>query len=243
MGTVTNWLDKTLYSNYEDNWDDTLLRETILQYLTKESVCLDFGAGRGNVQQMNFRGLAKQIIGADIDSIVRSNPNLDSSVLIESDRIELPSNYFDIIYSDNVLEHLPNPEKSFNEIQRLLKPGGVFIAKTPNRFHYMPLVATLTPTWFHRWYNKLRGRETSDTFPTLYRANSEYAIHNLAKHASMNINNIRTIEGRPEYLRLNALTYLVGCFYEKLVNATNIFRIFRCVIIVEMVKNEQRRVS
>ena len=62
------------------------------------------------------------------------------------------------------MEHLEDPETVFGEINRVLKPGGIFLFKTPNRRHYMPLIAQLTPYRFHQFINKLRGRDSEDTF-------------------------------------------------------------------------------
>lgn len=42
-----------------------------------------------------------------------------------------PSGYFDFVLSSDVLEHVPNPEQAFVEIQRILKPGGKFIFTIP----------------------------------------------------------------------------------------------------------------
>ncbi|MDR3048076.1 MAG: class I SAM-dependent methyltransferase [Bacteroidales bacterium] len=41
----------------------------------------------------------------------------------------LPSNYFDIILSFDVLEHVSDPQKAFIQIQRILKPGGIAVHK------------------------------------------------------------------------------------------------------------------
>lgn len=38
--------------------------------------------------------------------------------------IEFPDNTFDIVYSANLLHHLPDPLKALHEIHRVLKPGG-----------------------------------------------------------------------------------------------------------------------
>lgn len=42
------------------------------------------------------------------------------------------ANMFDIIYSNDVVEHVVNPIKAFEEIGRLLVPSGVLILSTPN---------------------------------------------------------------------------------------------------------------
>ena len=49
-------------------------------------------------------------------------------------------------------------KSSYMNNSNALKPGGCFFGKTPNRNHYMPLAARLTPLSFHKWFNKKRGR-------------------------------------------------------------------------------------
>jgi 2-polyprenyl-3-methyl-5-hydroxy-6-metoxy-1,4-benzoquinol methylase len=44
------------------------------------------------------------------------------------------------------------------------------------------------------------------------------------------------IESRPEYMRVHALTYLVGWAYERAVNFIPILRSFRVILLVEMKK-------
>ena len=41
---------------------------------------------------------------------------------------------------------------------------------------------------------------------------------------------LRVFEGRPEYLRMTSLTYLLGMIYEKMVNKFDLFETFRAVI-------------
>jgi len=43
---------------------------------------------------------------------------------------------FDLVFSDNLLEHLAEPLAVFRGVARVLKPGGVFFFKTPNKWHY-----------------------------------------------------------------------------------------------------------
>lgn len=238
MSRLTEWMDRTFYPDFSNNWDDDIFRSILEKRINSAADCLDYGAGRGNVRQMNFRGIAKFVAGIDPDDAVLQNPHLDEAKLLDltTNTIPYEDNRFDVVFSDNVLEHVANPEAVFREISRVLKPGGVFLAKTPNKWHYIPLIATLTPTSFHRFYNKLRGREQHDTFPTVYKANSRSAVAGLATEAGLEVQDMRFIEARPEYLRLSALTYVFGLAYERIVNLTEGLARFRCVMIAELRK-------
>ena len=125
-------------------------------------------ARAGIVQQTNFRGLAARVCGVDLDPRVVDNPMLDEGKIADAGGIPYPDAAFDVVFADNVLEHLPDPLAVFREIARVLKPGGVFLFKTPNKTHYMPTIARLTPHRFHQFVNRLRGRAEIDTFPTRY---------------------------------------------------------------------------
>ena len=219
----SGYLDKKFYPDHQNNWDDQLFRERILRHLTAESVVLDIGAGAGLVQQMHFKGQAKEVLGVDPDERVLVNAHLtrgykelgDSMPFFEDDK-------FDLVFCDNVLEHLSDPNPFFKEVRRVLKPGGYFLVKTPNKTHYMPLIASMTPACFHGFYNKLRGRDEQDTFPTLYRVNTKGAVRRAAEQNGFRVASISTHEGRPEYLRIFAPAYLCGIAYERVVNALGI---------------------
>jgi hypothetical protein len=112
-----------------------------------------------------------------------------------------------------------------------LKPGSTFLFKTPNRWHYVPTLARLLPHRAHELVNRLRGRQAVDTFPTLYRANTPGAIRQLAAQTNFDVEELRLIEGRPEYLRMATPTYLAGLAYERLVNAVPSLERFRVVML------------
>jgi len=228
-------LDERWYGGYERNWDDRFFRERILA-VAAGKIILDVGAGAGIVEAMNFRGLAASVCGIDPDPRVATNPYLDEGRIGFGDKVPYPAATFDTVFSDNVLEHLDVPSAVFAEVARVLKPGGHFLAKTPNAWHYMPLIARLTPHRFHRWFNRLRGRDGENTFPTRYRANTPGEIRRLAASAGLEVVTIELIEGRPEYLRFSAITYVFGACYERLVNRFDSLAAFRILLIVHLRK-------
>jgi SAM-dependent methyltransferase len=230
------WLDRKLYPHHADRWDDELFRTRILGRLTPRARVLDLGAGAGRVTQMNFRGLAAWVAGIDLDDAVKANPFLDEAHVTGGERLPFASESFDLVFSDNVFEHVADPEAVFREVFRVLRPGGAFLIKTPNRRHYAMLAARLTPYWFHRLVNRLRGRPPEHTFPTLYRANTSERLRELAERSGFRARSIEAVEGRPEYLRITAPTYLVGWLYERLVNATPRLERFRVVLLATLEK-------
>lgn len=236
MSGLVARIDRALYPGFERNWDDRLFRERILARLKPDWHVLDLGAGAGIVEQMNFKGLAARVCGVDLDPRVTRNPMLDEGKVSDAGGIPYPDESFDLVFSDNVMEHLADPLAVLCEVRRVLRPGGVLLFKTPNKYHYMPLIARATPHRFHQFVNRLRGRAEVDTFPTLYRANSAGAVRRLAAQAGLEIDQIERIEGRPEYLRMAWPAYLLGAVYERVVNAFGLFAPFRILLVAQLRK-------
>ncbi len=236
MSRLTEWMDRALYPAHADGWDEDLFREAILDRLRPEYDVLDLGAGAGIVEQLQLRGRVRCVAGVDPDPRVMTNPHLDEAAVGVGEAIPFESRRFDLVVCDNVVEHLTDPGAVFREVARVLKPGGRFLLKTPNKRHYVALAASLTPHWFHQKYNAKRGRDEVDTFPTTYLANTPEDLDRHARAAGMRVAGIDLIEGRPEYLRLTAPTYVAGFLYERLVNASDRLAPVRVVMIAELVK-------
>lgn len=237
---AVRWLDRRLYPGLTGRWDDALLRARVLALLEPHHSLLDLGAGAGVVPHTDFHGLARRVCGVDPDPRVVDNPHLDEGRVGVGERIPWPDASFDLAFADNVLEHLDDPRAVLAEVQRVLRPGGRFVAKTPNLRHYMPTVARLTPHAFHACVNRLRGRAAVDTFPTRYRANTAAALSRHARAAGLELESVQLFEARPEYLRWNPATYLAGWLYERTVNATPLLAPFRLVLLATLVKPAQR---
>jgi SAM-dependent methyltransferase len=189
---------------------------------------------------MNFKGLVRCVIGIDPDRSVATNPYCTAVVVAKGEHIPFRDNSFDVAYACNVVEHLEHPLEVFKEVYRVLKPGGSFFVKTPNKWHYVSMLARLTPHRFHTWYNELRGRGSEDTYPTRYKGNSRLALKRLAAQSGFLLAGVEQVEGRPEYLRLCTPTYLLGWLYERVVNSSRIFAGLRVLLIAEFHKPRER---
>src|SRR5262245_9202129 len=68
---------------------------------------LNLGAGPGTKNPISsLKGEVAEVVGADIDRAVLENQEVDRAVVIESDRLPFADAYFDLAYSDYVLEHV-----------------------------------------------------------------------------------------------------------------------------------------
>jgi len=233
---LVEWMDTRLYPGQGRNWDDVSFRGEVLARLRPADHLLDLGAGAGIVPQMNFKGACERVCGVDPDPRVVDNPYLDEGRVGMGESLPYPDGAFDVVVADNVLEHLDRPDEVFREVARVLKPGGRFLVKTPNKWHYVATLARLTPHGVHRRVNRLRGRAGEDTFPTRYRANSRAALKGIAGRTGYRLRSFRLREGRPEYMRLHPALYTLGWLYERAVNGTRALARFRVVLTAELEK-------
>jgi len=100
---------------------------------------LDFGCGGGRYLEVFARIVPKEkLIGVEVDEIevkcVREKGFQCLQISPEKDFLPFEEKIFDIVFSSNVIEHIPrNIYFSYlNEFKRILKPGGRFVLGTPN---------------------------------------------------------------------------------------------------------------
>ncbi len=85
--------------------------------------CLDLGCGSEMRYKPFIEAHSLEWYGADL---VDSNQAEASYVKVTNNHLDFPNHFFDIICAFNVIEHFSHPEPMFAEIQRCLKPGGLF---------------------------------------------------------------------------------------------------------------------
>ena len=193
-------------------------QQVISSHVPDGSILLDAGCGRGRTFLYRRRLPAVRVVGLDMSPHARDNPNLDSQVRGNVEALPFPDGSFDAVLSTHVAEHLAHPEAAFAEMARVLRPGGRLLLLTPNRRHYVPLLARLLPLGLHLALNRRRGLAEHDVFPTLYRANTAADLRRLATGAGLCVERLEAFETEPEYLAFHPLAYATGVLYERVVN-------------------------
>lgn len=130
-------------------------------------------------QLQRLRGKVREVVGADVDPVVTTNPGIDRAVLIGDDgHIPVGDASVDLIVSDFTFEHLEHPELAARELDRVLKVGGWICARTPNRNGYIATANRVIPKWTRRAMLRRAQpeRQDEDVFPAFYRLNTARAL-------------------------------------------------------------------
>ncbi|MEM9732016.1 MAG: class I SAM-dependent methyltransferase [Pseudomonadota bacterium] len=104
-----------------------------------EARVLDFGCGQGHtVALVKEHTPTINISGADTyaEGYARwhdeQNPGAAPAIVkIEDGKLPFADNTFDLVYANQVFEHVFEPQQALSEIGRVLKPGGIFLALFP----------------------------------------------------------------------------------------------------------------
>lgn len=181
---------------------------------------LEIGSGPPN-PTTDFLATVGSVRGVDIDPDISLNTALRSSHVLTGEDYPFPDNTFDACVSNYVVEHVDDPAGHLREIQRVLKPGGVYVFRAPNFYHYVSIISHITPHWFHELVaNRLRNLppESHDPYPTRYRMNTRSAVHRHASELGFEIDELRLIEKEPMYGLSSRLLFFTFMAYERIVN-------------------------
>jgi ubiquinone/menaquinone biosynthesis C-methylase UbiE len=195
----------------------TRYQETIHSHVRAGDRVLDAGCGH----YLEFsRELSSdvQVVGIDLEEKLDThNKRSPYAVRGDLEHLPFPSDYFNVVISRNVVEHLQDPVRVFREFHRVLKPGGKVIISTPNKWDYVSVIATLTPYRVHRrLVSKIFEVSEDDVFPTLYRANTLSALSGALRDAGFRENELHAVSHYPAYLMFSPVLFRLGVLYEKL---------------------------
>jgi len=158
---VDNYLENTIRSRYPhyyklikfgktnintpDYWDkewqsDSVQRSydelfsLILERIEMNAQVIDIGAGIGRLSKLIKLERDAEVTCLDFSSWACSQLAEQGfqTVVSKLPEIPLPDNSFDIAVATEVFEHLDNPEKTLQQMARIVRSGGLVICSVPN---------------------------------------------------------------------------------------------------------------
>jgi len=137
-------VDRT-YPDWANTFGAYNLPEGLLRILgaqPRQAVILELGAGGGfllqALQQLGF----SMLIGLDLARTalgsLRTRVPGSHAVCGDAECLPFRTGSLDIVVSSDLIEHLSRPGRHFQEVARVLRPGGLYAFKTPNRLLAVP---------------------------------------------------------------------------------------------------------
>ena len=148
------------------------------------------------------------VVGLDLDfAHLRKHLNISRRACASLGALPFPDASFDLITCNMVLEHLPEPVPVFQEMARVLAPGGRIMVHTPNTRNYLVFANLVAKRVLPRplILRLIRDdRAGEDVYPTFYRANNRRALGKLGELANLQPEFVRGLTQPRPYTRFFA---------------------------------------
>jgi len=102
---------------------------------------LEIGSGTGHLVS-HLKKSGYDVVGIEINekSIQIAKDKFNVELLkMGGDNLSFPDNYFDMVISFDVFEHVPDSDKHLEEVKRVLKDDGKYLLSTPNKWTNIPI--------------------------------------------------------------------------------------------------------
>lgn len=173
-------------------WQTSLLQKAGI-VPSRDTVMLDFGCGAGDCVAQ-FRSAGYRIFGCDMrlpaDPSPRLRAQLDEGIVkkieVEPYRLPFADETFDLVFSNQVFEHVMDYPVALAEISRILKPQGASVHVFPGRWKwkeshvYVPYASVIRSYWWLKLWalcgirnEHQAGMSASESA----RKNRDYLIH------------------------------------------------------------------
>ena len=145
------------YASKPDGYYDNI-RYEMLKYLPEDAKkIIDIGCGNGAFAEVLKKENNAEVWGIEYmdreAQVAKSKIDKVFSGPCENYIDELPDGYFDVIYFNDVLEHLVDPYEVLDKIKYKLAPNGIVISSIPNvRYHNTFMRLLLKKDWLYEDY-------------------------------------------------------------------------------------------
>ncbi|MBI4862006.1 MAG: methyltransferase domain-containing protein [Candidatus Riflebacteria bacterium] len=131
--------------------------ERLREHLEPARKVLEIGGGTG-IQACQLSRWGYQVSSIDVAQSTYAFERVFPVTDYDGENIPFPSEAFDVVFSSNTLEHVPDLKKMHQEIQRVLRPGGHCV-------HVMPSCA------WRSWHTAAYHLDYARRLATLLREN------------------------------------------------------------------------
>jgi len=216
-----------------------LFKKFDLKYLTGNGIEIELGSGVSLMRDKYPKVLSTDIVDA---------PHLD--MILNAEKMTLDNDSVRVIYGQNCFHHFLHPDDFFNELQRVLIPGGGFIMLDPyyglfSQFLYKRLFKTEGfdknfPSWETPLSAPLHGANQALSYIVFVRDRVKFEL----KYPSLKIVHQRTVGNYLKYLLSGGLNFrqllpdrmtgLVGLL-EKILSPLNFIFALHHIIVIQKI--------
>lgn len=149
------------WANTYGNYNPPLGLLAHLDGIDRNARILEIGAGGGFLlEELWWRGF-RNLTGSDITSTslaeMRRREGHIDAIGADAESLPFRSRSFDVVISSDVIEHLPQVNSHLSEVHRILRPGGRYLLKTPNRYLAEAYYRVRGLYDFHIWHPSMFG--------------------------------------------------------------------------------------
>lgn len=175
---LSRWLDPSR------QYSQILYAQMLSKLVPDRAAWLDAGCGhqvfkiKSTLEEAQLVSRTSLAVGCDLDlHALRIHRSFQLRTCSDLRQLPFGSSRFDIVTLNYVAEHLEDPNATFVELARVLRPGGALVIVTPHALGYFVRLSRLghyfLPKSFIRRFILIREyRSPEDIYPTFYRANT-----------------------------------------------------------------------